>query len=119
MGVTNLVIGNLHLTALESGITGTNFVNIDGNEFLSIVRHQSNYIKRLYSKVVNENISNGKIIHDYIVAEEAEINIQESTKGDKIKKLCLFSRFFDHKKSFSEMTKADILSYLNSLRKPV
>ena len=68
---------------------------------------------------MNLNISNGKIIHDYIIAEEAEINIQESTKGDKIKKLCLLSRFFHHQKCFSEMTKTDILSYLNSLRKPV
>lgn len=70
-------------------------------------------------EVVNASISNGNIIRDYIFSEEAEINIQESTKGDKIKKLCLLSRFFRHKKSFSEMTKSDILSYLNSLRKPV
>jgi integrase len=91
---------------------------IENHDILSIVQHQSNYIKRLYSEVVNTNISNGKIIHDYIISEEAEINIQESTKGDKIKKLCLLSRFFDNKKCFSEMTKTDILSWLNSLRKP-
>lgn len=58
------------------------------------------------------------IIHNYIIAEEAEINIQESTKGDKIKKLCLLSRFFLHRKSFSEIS-SDILDYLNSLRKPI
>ena len=123
MEVTSLVKGNFHLTAVESnrnsGTSGTNSANFDGNGLLSIVQHQSNYIKRLYGEVVNRNISNGKIIHNYIIAEVTEINIQESTKGDKIKKLCSLSRFFQHKKCFSEMTKTDILSYLNSLRKPV
>jgi integrase len=76
-------------------------------------------ISKDFTEVVNRNISNGKIIHNYIIAEETEINIQESTKGDKIKKLCSLSRFFQHQKCFSEMTKTDILSYLNSLRKPV
>ena len=121
MEVTSLVKGNLHLTAVESnrnsGTSGTNSANFDGNGLLSIVQHQPNYIKRLYGEVVNRNISNGEIIQNYIIAEEAEINIQESTKGDKIKKLCSLSRFFQHKKCFSEMTKTDILSYLNSLRK--
>jgi hypothetical protein len=93
--------------------------NIEDQNLFSIVQHQTNYIKKLMGEVVNANISNGKSIRDYIFAEEAEINIQESTKGDKIKKLCLLSRFFYHKKCFSEMTKTDILSYLNSLRKPV
>jgi integrase len=114
---------NLNLKTVESirssgNGDGTNSRNIETRSLLSIVQYQSNYIKRLFGEVVNANKLNGKIIHDYIVAEEAEINIQESTKGDKIKKLCLLSKFFHHKKCFSEMTKADILSYLNSLRKP-
>jgi integrase len=83
-----------------------------------LVQHQSNYIKRLFREMLDANPSNALIISDYVIAEEAEINIQESTKCDKIKKLCLLSRFFHHKKCFSEMAKSDILSYLNSLRKP-
>ncbi|MGH9988653.1 MAG: hypothetical protein ACRD8W_32385, partial [Nitrososphaeraceae archaeon] len=112
---------NLNLKTVESirNTSSTNAGNIESHSELSIVENQSNYIKKLYSEIANTNWSNGKIIHDYIIAEEAEINIQESTKGDKIKKLCLLSRFFKHKKCFSEMTKTDILSYLNSLRKPV
>jgi integrase len=85
----------------------------------TLVNNQPNYIKKLYRQVSDVNSCNVKIIHDYIIAEEAEINIQESTKGDKIKKLCLLSRYFDHRKSFSEMTKTDILGYPNSLRKPL
>ncbi|MGB7633249.1 MAG: hypothetical protein WBL68_05955 [Nitrososphaeraceae archaeon] len=112
---------NLNLKTVESirSTSSTNAGNIESHSELSIVENQPNYIKKLYSEIVNTSWSNGKIIHDYITAEEAEINIQESTKGDKIKKLCLLSRFFQHKKCFSEMTKTDILSYLNSLQKPV
>jgi hypothetical protein len=118
------VKGNFQLTAVESNRNAdTNDINSTnpdpGRLLLSVVQRQSNYVKKLYNEVVNNNISNGKIIHDYIIAKEAEINIQESTKGDKIKKLCLLSRFLQHKKCFSEMTKNDILSYLNGLRKPV
>ena len=71
----------------------TSFKSIETHEFLTIVQHQPNYIKKLYSELVNTNKSNGKIIHDYINAEEAEINIQESTKGDKIKKLFVVKVF--------------------------
>jgi integrase/FtsZ-binding cell division protein ZapB len=82
-----------------------------------LVQNQSNYIKRLYKEVLEANSTNARIINDYIIAEEAETNIQESTKCDKIKKLCLLTRFFCHRKCFSEMTKSDILCYLNSLRR--
>jgi integrase len=82
------------------------------------VQHQSNYIKRLYIETLDAIPTNALIINEYLLAEEAEINIQESTKSDKIKKLCLLSRYFHHQKCFSEMLKSDILSYLNGLRKP-
>ena len=82
-----------------------------------LVQNQPNYIKRLYREILESNSANAIIINDYIIAEEAESNIQESTKSDKIKKLCLLSRFFHHQKCFSAMTKSDILRYLNSLRK--
>lgn len=86
-------------------------------EFERLIQNQSNYIKRLFREILDVNHANALVIHDYINAEQAEINIQESTKSDKIKKLCLLSRFFRHRKNFSEMNKSDILSYLNSLRK--
>ena len=73
MGVTNLVTGNLHLAAVESNRnSGTNPTNSNTNShLLSIVQHQPTDVKRLYSEVVNNNTSNGKILHDYIIAEEA------------------------------------------------
>ncbi len=85
MEVTSLVIGNLHLTSVESnrdsGINGSNTSNFDG--LLSLVQHQPNYIKRLFGEVVNKNISSGKIVHDYIIAEEAEINIKNLRKATR------------------------------------
>lgn len=85
--------------------------------FERLVQNQPNYIRKLYKEILEAAPANARIIYDYIIAEEAETNIQESTKSDKIKKLCLLSRFFHHQKCFSEMTKSDILCYLNSLRK--
>ena len=58
------------------------------------------------------------IICDYIIAEQTEINIKQSTKEGKIKILIWLSNF-NLDKSFRHMTKQDILDYLNNLRKPI
>ena len=83
-----------------------------------LTNNLSGYVNRLYKELTEINPYNAMIIRDYIGAEKVEINIKESTKVDKIKKLCLLSRFFRHNRCFWQMTKTDILSYLNSLRKP-
>jgi hypothetical protein len=46
-----------------------------------------------------ENPINVEIICNYIVAEQNEINIKESTKESKIKRIIHLSKFFDNKKS--------------------
>lgn len=103
-------------------ITPTNLTDESHKELYikseRLVKNQPNYIQKLYREIQDANPTNALSICNYIIAEEAEINIQESTKSDKIKKLCLLSRFFHHQRCFSEMTKTDILSYLDSLRKP-
>lgn len=68
--------------------------------------------------MAKSNPDNAAVIYDYITAEQTEINIKESTKGDKIKKLSWLSKHLNHK-SFRVMTKQDILDYLNRLKKPV
>jgi hypothetical protein len=67
--------------------------------------------------LAKENLENAIIICHYIAAEQIEINIKESTKEGKIKCLIWLSSFCSHK-SFSLMTKDDILKYLGSLRRP-
>ena len=84
----------------------------------SITQYQKPYISKVFFEVLSKNLENAKVLCDYIVAEQNEFNIKESTKEDKIKRLFQLSRFFNHNKSFFEMNKDDILDFLNTLRKP-
>ena len=83
----------------------------------TITRYQKPYISKMLNKLL-ENPINAEIICNYIVAEQNEINIKESTKETKIKRIAHLSKFFENKKSFYHMTKEDILAYLNNLIKP-
>jgi hypothetical protein len=67
--------------------------------------------------LLNMPAVNANIICDYILAEITDNNIKDSTKEWKIKVLVYLSRSVQHK-SFNEVTKEDILTYLNTLRKP-
>jgi hypothetical protein len=51
------------------------------------------YLKKLLEKL----LGNTKIICDYIIAEQNEINIKESTKEGKIKVLVDFINFTNYK----------------------
>ena len=75
------------------------------------------YFNKILKELYKRNIENSKTICDYIIAEQIEINIQNSTKESKIKILTWLSNDFHDKKSFKDMTKEDILDFLNGLRK--
>ena len=77
------------------------------------------YYKNILIKLANRNIENANIICDYIISEQIEINIKNSTKESRIKVLVWLSNFFDDTLSFREMAKQDILNYLNSVRKSI
>jgi hypothetical protein len=64
------------------------------------------------------NSENANVICDYIPAEQIEMNIKESTKEGKIKVLLWLSKYLANK-TFPQLTKQDILEYLNSLKRPV
>jgi hypothetical protein len=74
------------------------------------------YFRSALLKLSRSNPENGSMICDYILVE---MNIKESTKEGKIKVLIWLSNHFENKKLFREMTKQDVLEYLNSLRKSV
>ena len=64
------------------------------------------------------SFKNASTICDHILAEQTEQNIKPSTAESKVKLLIWLSRYLNHK-PFKEMTKQDVLAYLNSIRKPV
>ncbi len=76
------------------------------------------YFNSILKKLQEKNKENADTICKHILTEQAEFNIKNSTKEGKIKILVWLSNFFDDKKRYQDMTKEDILSYLNSLRKP-
>jgi hypothetical protein len=71
---------------------------------------------RLKALARKKSTRNAATICDHILAEQTEHNIKTSTAESKVKNLLWLSRFLNDK-PFEEMTKQDILSYLNSLRK--
>jgi hypothetical protein len=72
------------------------------------------YYKNILIKLVDKNTENANTICDYIIAEQTEINIKNSTKESRIKVLVSLSNFFEDIISFNQTTKQDILNYLNS-----
>lgn len=96
----------------------------NGNDVLGLTRKIDSitkslskpYFNKILKDLVTTNLENAEIIVDYILAEQTELNIKDSTKEGKIKILVWLSNF--HKdKTFKEMTKQDIIDYLNNLRK--
>jgi len=76
------------------------------------------YFRNVLKKLAITNPKNAKTICDYITAEITELNIKTSTKEGKIKVLVWLSDCHN-RISFNEMTKSDILVYLNGLRKAI
>jgi hypothetical protein len=67
-------------------------------------------------KIANEE--NADTICEYILVKQAQINIINSTSEGKIKVLVWLSNYFENKKKLQDVTKEDILSDLNSVKKP-
>jgi integrase len=76
------------------------------------------YFNNALKKLAKEQIDNAITICNYIISEQNEINIKQSTKEGKIKVLIWLSNFHSGK-PFGLMTKQEILSYLDGLRRPI
>ena len=76
------------------------------------------YFRKILINLGQTNKENADTICKYILAEQAEINIKNSTREGKIKVLVWLSNFFEDRKRYKDMTKDDTLPYLNKLRKP-
>jgi hypothetical protein len=77
------------------------------------------YFNKILKELAKENAENATIICDYIICEETELNIKNSTKESRIKVITWLSNFYNNNKSLKKMSKLDILEYLNNLRKPL
>ncbi|MGN6709182.1 MAG: hypothetical protein ACTHKF_07535, partial [Candidatus Nitrosocosmicus sp.] len=71
------------------------------------------YFNSALKKLAKDNPNNAQLICDYILTEQTEFNIKESTKEGKIKVLVWLSNFLNGK-NFIEMPKQNILKYLNN-----
>jgi integrase len=76
------------------------------------------YFNKALRRLASTSQENCLIVSEYISAEITEMNIKQSTKEGKIKVLIWLSSFLQQI-PFHQMTKQDILSYLDSLRRPL
>ena len=74
----------------------------------SITKSCKPFINKMLKNLTDKNPENANNICDYIIAEQTEFNIKDSTKIGKIKALVYLSRFCNDK-NFKEMTKQDML----------
>ncbi len=106
-------IGNANQISEDSSNNKTNQIT---NKINLITNGQKQYLKRILNEILDNSSENSEHVCDFIIAERNEINIKESTAEWHIKVLGQLLRF--HKfKNFKDITKDDILNYLNSLRK--
>jgi integrase/recombinase XerD len=72
----------------------------------------------LHNDVLPQNKENAMSICNYIQCMRQELNLSDSYRKDIIVLLGSFSMFFFSKKSFKAITRENILSFLDSFRKP-
>ena len=88
-----------------------------GKKIESITKSCKPFIRTMLKDLSSKNPENANIICNYIIAEQIEFNIKDTTKIGKIKALVYLSRSCKDEKSFKELTKEDILDHLNTFRK--
>jgi integrase len=70
------------------------------------------------SKDLHEiSLENALAISEFIIAMRTEINLSDNYRRDNIRFLCAFSKY-NKNRSFQTMTRNDIISFLDSYRRP-
>lgn len=79
----------------------------------------TNGLNKAWSKNLREGLSfeNAEVICNYIISMRTEINPSDNYRRDSIKMPYLLSRYLKNK-PFHEMTRKDIIDFLDSFRKP-
>jgi len=105
---------NLTLTTNNSNSKLEKFDNQEiNNKIDSLTNNYSkNYFKKVLYSLTQKSPTNAATICNYLMSEETEINIKQSTKEGKLKTLVWLSNYFEDKLTFRQMSKEDILTYL-------
>jgi len=85
-------------------------------KILLICKNQKQFVVKMLNTLLEKTEENALIICDYIIAEQNEINIKESTKEGKIKVLVDLLKFLNYK-NLKDVNKNNISLYLNKYRK--
>ena len=75
------------------------------------------YYNSIFKQLAASNPQNARIVCDFITAEYNEQNVKLETRLAHIKIICFLLKYLRYK-DFQKITKTDVISYLNSLRKP-
>jgi len=95
--------------------TNLNKIEINNRKLATVTSGLQKYIyKQLTEQVSRENST---AIADYILAQKVEVNLANTYRANIITTLITLSKFLDNK-PFQNMTREDILAYLDNLRKP-
>jgi integrase len=100
-GLLDYVIKKLRNLATVATATVTNIITKKEKEIISAIGRQ-----------------NIETICDYLISMNAEVNPTIMHKKNQLQVLCYLCEFHNNQKLFSEMTRNDILAYLDSLRRP-
>jgi hypothetical protein len=98
-------------------------IEAENNDLLLFNRKIDNAVAGLnncYHSLLTQQVSsrdNAANIADYIAAMRTETNISDNYRASIIKALSVLSKFHYNKKLFRQMTRDDIIGYLDSLRK--
>jgi integrase len=100
--------------ALRSSGSSTSQILVD-RKIVTATGGLNGYTVRCLTELCSKE--NASTIAEYILAMRTEINIKDSSRVSTIKSLTWLVEHLDNK-SLKKMTRQDVLSYLDSLRKP-
>ena len=84
----------------EKWLDDSNSKEIDAKIHLITNSLSRNYYGSILRKLAKRNCDNADIICNYIIAEQTELNIKNSTKESRIKVLVWLSNFFNDESVF-------------------
>jgi site-specific recombinase XerD len=100
---------------MGQAIDDENVIELLDNKIDIVTAGLDRYLRKQLKKHVSRE--NSAIISDYSLIQKNEMNLSETYRSTTLSVLSVFCKAL-HNKSFLEITRSDILSYLDSLRKP-